>query len=333
MIHEIINKDVSSFTKDDNLYITLIANSGLPDISGDMLTEKAMQSIMEQATTHNLHLEHDKTFNGVLGPIVDVNRCVEGIKLTSKIRPEKREYVETLLNDGVNVGSSVSIVPIRDKQATGNINDLQLIEVSLTPIPNDQTTMGKTSILSKSLKELLDKEIASTENNIETNNDNDNKNNNETKEEKSMADGEFVTKEAAIDLFNSGINEIKESLLDDMKNEFKSEIQAMIKEEIEKDKASKTEEKKDETESKQEEKESAPVDKEINLEALLEKSAEQGATTVLEKVFGNKDQVLNVKYEDKSFKFVESLNENPQEKKEEKETVKTLPPEEIARMM
>lgn len=302
MTFEIINKGITSKTDEDDLYITFVANTGLTDTKGDKLTRKAIDSIINQATSHNLHLEHGKTFNDVLGPIISAKEIDSGIQMTAKIRPNKKDYVASLLNDGVNVGSSISGVPIRNKENPNSINDWALVEVSLTPTPADQRTMGKTMI-AKSLYDVVNHyENLKIENKGETNMSEENTG---------------LTEERVIDLINEGFNDKQEAMIEDITEKINSEQDAKyneLKEAIETIKAeldktkSKTEEGK---ESEEKTSETESEDKKIDLNALIEKSASMGAVQALEKFFG-KDSLnngkLNVKYEDKGYTFVKQPN-------------------------
>ena len=278
MDFQIINKGITSEVVDDTLYIDFLANSGCKDMNGDVLTQQALETIVKQATNHNLHLEHDKSVDGILGPIVSAEQVEEGVKMRARIRDEKRELIEPLLTQGVNLGTSVSGSTIRNPYNPNDIGNWNLLEVSLLAVPADQRTMGKVGIVAKSFKEII------------------------TMEEKQMADEtkDFITKDEVIELINTGINERQEETLEKIRDEVKSEYETIITEltkRVETLESQIQEPTPTETnEGTSTEPEETPVDKGFNPEEIVE--------ATLHKIFGGAaNDGLNVKYTDKGFEF------------------------------
>lgn len=148
-------KTISSTTDEGTLYITGIANSGLEDLVGDTVTQQALQQIVEQATNHNLHLDHDTSIQGVLGPITEAELVDEGARIKARIIEERRDLIEPLLEQDVKLGLSISGVAESTNGDDNLLDKWDLTEISITPVPCDQATMGSVHI-AKSFHELVD---------------------------------------------------------------------------------------------------------------------------------------------------------------------------------
>ena len=218
----ILQKDINCIeksTEDNNttLYITGIANSGKKDLVDDILTQEALEKITQQAPLHNLHLDHDKTIDGIIGTIESAQLLDEGVEIKASILPEYQDKIKHLLGNGVKLGLSVSGNCVRDSVDLDSIIDWELVEISLTPIPCDQNTMGTVTV-SKSLADFI-------QTIHETNND---KKMNHKSEDTIMA--EEITKEDIIELINTAFAEKQEEMLETIRNEIKDEFQVTIDE-------------------------------------------------------------------------------------------------------
>ncbi len=209
MKFRITDKNITSYEDDGLLHIVGIANTGRKDLVGDVLTEEALCDICEQAINHNLHLDHDTSMEGLLGPITDAKLVEEGVEIHATIvNTEKAGYIKTLLENGVKLGLSVNGIATNTSTDKHTITEWDLTEISITPLPCDQGTMGSVCI-AKSFAEVIQK-------------------NKETMEEKSMA--EDLTIEKVIDIINEAFNERREEYLETIREDFKTEYDAKIKE-------------------------------------------------------------------------------------------------------
>ena len=214
----ILQKDIDCIEKSSDgettLYITGIANSGQRDLVDDILTQDALQKITEQAPLHNLHLDHDKSIDGIIGTIEEAQLLDAGVKIRASILPEFQTKIKHLLENGVKLGLSVSGNCVRDSVDYDTIIDWELVEISLTPIPCDQNTMGTVTV-SKSMADFIQT--------IQKTNNNKNKS-----EETIMA--EEITKEDIIELINTAFAEKQEEMLESIRKEIKEEFQVTIDE-------------------------------------------------------------------------------------------------------
>ncbi len=208
MKFELIDTKIKSYTENETLYIKGVANTGQEDMDGDIIAPDALQKIAETAINRNLHLEHDRTIDGIIGTIVESEITGRGVEIKASILPEYADKLKHLLNNGIKLGLSVQGIATYQDNRKEKIKDWELIEISLTPIPCDQDTMGTVAIV-KSLKELLKKE---------------------DKGEGKMAENETITKDEVIELINTANSENKEELIATILEEVKTEFGAVITE-------------------------------------------------------------------------------------------------------
>ena len=218
MKFELINKNIQANPTEEVLHIRGLANTGNTDIEGDTLTREALLDICNQATQHNLHIDHDETIDGVLGPITRAELTPEGVEIDADILEGKyTSRIRDLLEHGVRLGMSVRGLAER---AGGNFVRVVLTEISLTPLPADQSTLGSVVIV-KSFGELARRVVGFDDENLEEDN---------------MAD-EVITKDVVIELINTGFNERKEEFLETIREELKDEFGVVLgelKERVEK---------------------------------------------------------------------------------------------------
>lgn len=202
----IVDKNIQATSNEEDEMLTIvgIANTGQRDLVGDVLTNEALQDICRQATKHNLHLDHDTSLDGVLGPIISAELTNEGVEIRANIvNTEYAKKIRELLRNGANLGMSVSGVT---DTTTHNLTSWDLTEISLTPLPCDQGTMGSVRI-AKSFAEVVK----------------------QTMETNTMAE-EQITVEQVIELINEAFNERREEFLEAIRQELKNEYDVVINE-------------------------------------------------------------------------------------------------------
>ncbi len=216
MEFRVVQKNIEAKEDGDTLHIRGIANTGLEDVQGDTLTIQALEQIVEQATSHNLHMDHDLSLDGVLGPITSAELKEEGVEIHADIvNKEYKDKIRELLEGGVNLGLSVDGTSILDKCNVHDINNITLTEISLTPIPCDQATMGSVQVaksFAEVFKQLREEDIVE-----------------QATEEDKMVE-EAIGKEATIELINEAFNERREEYLETIRAELKNEYEARINE-------------------------------------------------------------------------------------------------------
>lgn len=204
----------------DELIITGIANTGLEDLVGDIVTTEALNRIAEQIPLHNLHLDHDRELGGVLGPLLEGWVTDDGVlHYKARIINEHRDMIRSLLEQGVHLGSSIAGVCEYEDNSDKNIVTWDLTEISLTPIPCDQGTMATVRV-AKSFRDAVElvKELSTVGSSdlIEGGND--------------MTDEVQVTEEKVVELINTAVNELREDLTQSIIEEVSKDYEAKLAE-------------------------------------------------------------------------------------------------------
>lgn len=332
MQFRIINKEISSnVDEQQTLYITGIANSGTEDLVGDTVTRQALEQICTDATNHNLHLDHDTGLEGLIGTIVEAELVDEGVLIKARILDERRDEIESLLQQGVKLGLSISGVTTCNDENPSLIDEWILTEISLTPIPCDQATMGTVAI-AKSFKEFIDINGKTKQQN---NNDEEEKEEEEetsTKTEETggdnMAEETIITEENVIELINTAFAEKQEELLETIRGELKEEYESKINAQEERIAAleAQIEALKEEKPATGEEEETKAGEEEEEEEQ--KKDPEEEEEEIEKKLVGVLSKILGVKPEDNtpSFRYEPSSKKASSEKK-------GYTPRELAEMM
>ncbi|RAP49667.1 MAG: hypothetical protein BZ138_07390 [Methanosphaera sp. rholeuAM270] len=196
-----------------------IANSGLEDRVGDIITQEALESIAQQATMCNLHLDHEGSIDGIIGTITESELVEAGVDITAKLLPEVGGRIKQMLDFGIKFGLSVKGLVEYKAGSTKEISSWDLTEISLTPLPCDGATMG--TVASKNMCDIIKQ--------IETENETmEEKNMTETEEQK--ATDETITEDAVIELINTAFNEKKDEFLETIREEIKTEYEQALTE-------------------------------------------------------------------------------------------------------
>lgn len=294
---------------DGAVYIEGIANTGQEDLAGDIITRDALTQIVNQLPNRNLHLDHVKDFDGILGPIVASELRDEGAWFKARLVDERKDIIQSYLEQGVHFGTSISGDCNYEEGSMSNIISWDLVELSLTDIPCDQGTMGTVS-LSKSfdgiLQSIKQKQLILQE---------------EEMEEETMAEEEvtYTTEEAVIELINTAFNERKDEFLEQIRDEVKTEYESVIGELTSRvealENAEKPAEEEEEEETKAEEEEEEET-KATDEEEDEDKNIEEIVNKRIEEIFGGLNKEVDFKYSS--------------QKKTDKSQEKSFSPHEIA---
>lgn len=215
--------DIKSITDEEGtIYITGIANTGERDLVGDIVTEDALQQICDQATQRNLHFNHNGNWDesledlteSIIGVITESTLVSEGVSIKARILPKHADNIKYLLENDVRLGLSIAGRAHYEENSYENIESWELTEISLTPTPCDQGTMG-TVELSKSFTEAIRK----LENEDKKTDEGDN----------TMTE-DSITKEDVISIVNDAFNEEKEALIEEVGGAIRDEYEAVITE-------------------------------------------------------------------------------------------------------
>lgn len=302
---------------DGAVYIEGIANTGQEDLVGDIVTQDALTQIVNQLPNRNLHLDHVKDFDGILGPIVASELRDEGAWFKARLVDERKDIIQSYLEQGVHFGTSISGDCTYEDGSMSNIISWDLVELSLTDIPCDQGTMGTVS-LAKSfdgiLQSIKQKQKIKQE---------------EEMEEETMAEEEVtnMTEEAVIELINTAFNERKDEFLEQIRDEVKTEYESIISELAARIEALENAEKpEDETPADDEQKADDEEEEEQKADSEEEEDEEEDEDKNIEELVNKRiEEILNGLNKEVNFNY-------QSQKKTSKSQSKTFSPHEIASM-
>lgn len=243
--------------EDGSLTITGIASTTNDDLEYDVISQDAIKSMKEQATSLNLHADHGWNMDDVIGTIIEVlDTDDDTLAIKAKILPEYATKVKEKLDFGISLGLSIggSVLDYEEQIHGWLIKDMKLIEISLTPLPANWDTMG-TVTTSKGLvkSSCLSGACYTVVKNLNKNNKEANNMplENEDKEEiiksitagvvKAMDDSESettdtgVTEDRVVELINAAISDNEESMAQNIMDQIESKVSDMIDEKIAKE--------------------------------------------------------------------------------------------------
>lgn len=166
---------------DGVLTLTGMASSNAKSLYGEVMNENALQRMCAEAAGLPILYDHEGKMKSVAGVVTNAYLDDNKLYIDFNILPRFQEEITELLNFGVNLGLSIGgLVSSFDKQ-NGRVEDISLVEISLTPVPANRDTHGTVmmkqgmvtgdclygvcnAIINENLKE---DEIISTENNLE----------------------------------------------------------------------------------------------------------------------------------------------------------------------
>ena len=140
-----------TLNKDGTLTITGVASTTNQDLDGEIVSEKALVSLKDQAVGLNLHLDHNHDYDGGIGAITEAHVENNQLYITATILAEHAKGVRDRLALGMNMGFSIGGIPIIKNSRSNVIDDFILLEISLTLLPANWDTFG--TVESKGLVE------------------------------------------------------------------------------------------------------------------------------------------------------------------------------------
>lgn len=219
----------SSLNKDGTLTITGVASTTNQDLDGEIISEKALHSLKDQAVGLNLHLDHNHDYNGGIGAITEAHVEENSLMITANVLPEHATGIRDRLNMGMNMGFSIGGIPIIKNSRSNIIDDFILLEISLTLLPANWDTFG--TVESKNLIEsncltgachyiLKEKKIQENKD-IQS----DIMSKNKASSGKVLDD---ATKQELVNIVNEAIINLKPLILDELKEDMVKLVQEVV---------------------------------------------------------------------------------------------------------
>ncbi len=217
----------NTLNKDGTLTITGVASTTNQDLDGEIISEKALNSLKNQAVGLNLHLDHNHDYNGGIGAVTEAHIEENTLVITANVLPEHAKGILDRLKLGMNMGFSIGGIPIIKNSRSNIIDDFILLEISLTLLPANWDTFG--TVESKNLVESncltgachhILSEKKKKENNLVSDT-----------MDKAKQSGKVIddaTKQELVDIVNEAIINLKPLILDELKEEMVKLVQEVV---------------------------------------------------------------------------------------------------------
>lgn len=136
--------------EDGSLDLEGVASTTNVDLQGDTITKECIEKMKQQALNRNIHADHIYDLNDVIGAITDVYDTNPNVlKIKFRIIPSVAPKIKELLDTGVHLGLSIggTILDYAESYTDDGdygwiVKDINLLEISLTPLPANWDTMG-----------------------------------------------------------------------------------------------------------------------------------------------------------------------------------------------
>lgn len=347
-VKEFTAKSIEDSGDSERILLEGIASTTSRDLHDEIVSAEAIEMMAEQALALNIHANHWYGIEDVIGAIktadVDEEKLHIKFLITKKYTPD----IKDLLDTGVNLGLSIGGYVTNYDEKNRIINEIELYEISLTPMPANWDTFG-TVTTSKGLVEsnclsgacYAIVKTLDGESNMEVKNETH-------KEEESSG----LTQDDVIQLINEYMAEKEETIAQEITEKVESQLESIVDAKIqealeetsseeepvegEEETKAKPEDEEDPQKPEDEDEEDEDTSKSITPEMiadLISKGIDNAlgddfAEKVASKMYGNLDQNRNTKGS-KFKQYQESLSEEPVEEPVEKSTYSTKETAEI----
>lgn len=229
-------ESVQQFTtknQDDNggdserILLEGIASTTNRDLQDEIVSPAAIETMAQQAEYLNIHANHWYGVEDVVGAIkeskVEDDKLHIKFLITKKYTPDIRDLLDTGVRLGLSIGGAITNYDEKNRI----INELELYEISLTPMPANWDTFG-TVTTSKGLVEsncltgacyAIVKTLNNEEDNMETKNETH-------KEEEVESSG--LTQDEVIALINEYMAEKEETIAQEITDKVESQLEAIV---------------------------------------------------------------------------------------------------------
>ena len=131
--------------KEGNYYIEFALSTTDIDLEKEQMTEKAINSMVEQAKNINSFEAHQYGLNDVIGPVVDAWKSKKNeLWVKVLVIPSMATKIKELVDNGVRLGGSIGGLYVKDFMERGvrKIDEVLLLDATLTPLPVNFQTLG-----------------------------------------------------------------------------------------------------------------------------------------------------------------------------------------------
>ena len=131
---------------DGELILTGMASSNSKSLYGEVMSEKALQQMCETAVGLPILYDHEGKMGSVAGVVKNAYLQDNDLYLDFSILPRFQDEIKELLDFGVLLGLSIGGMVSSFDMKNELVEDITLVEISLTPVPANRDTHGTVMI-------------------------------------------------------------------------------------------------------------------------------------------------------------------------------------------
>ena len=134
---------------DGELILTGMASSNSKSLYGEVMSESALQRMCTDAVGLPILYDHEGKMKSIAGVVKNAYLQDNDLYLDFSILPRFQEEIRELIEFGVLLGLSIGGHVSSFDMKNGLVEDITLVEVSLTPVPANRDTHGTVHIKQK----------------------------------------------------------------------------------------------------------------------------------------------------------------------------------------
>lgn len=131
---------------DGELILTGMASSNSKSLYGEVMSETALQRMCTDAVGLPILYDHEGKMKSIAGVVKNAYLQDNDLYLDFSILPRFQEEIRELIDFGVLLGLSIGGHVSSFDMKNGLVEDITLVEVSLTPVPANRDTHGTVKI-------------------------------------------------------------------------------------------------------------------------------------------------------------------------------------------
>ena len=131
---------------DGELILTGMASSNSKSLYGEVMSETALQRMCTDAVGLPILYDHEGKMKSIAGVVKNAYLQDNDLYLDFSILPRFQEEIKELIDFGVLLGLSIGGHVSSFDMKNGLVEDITLVEVSLTPVPANRDTHGTVHI-------------------------------------------------------------------------------------------------------------------------------------------------------------------------------------------
>ena len=270
-VEKFITKKQTEEQDDTRLLLEGIASTSNRDLHNEIVTPEAIQSMVKQAETLNIHADHFYGISDVIGAIQKATLTEEGSLMVKFLITKKyTPIIQDLLDTGVKLGLSIGGYIEEYDEKNQLIKQIRLHEISLTAMPANWDTFGtvnttkgvvESNCITGACYELIKKNEVNIMEPIEQE---------ATKAEEVPVEVEALTEEKVIELINEYMAEKEETIAQEITDKVESQLESIVEAKVQE----LIEEPEEETEADVEVEVEAPTETEAKAEPTQDEDEE-----------------------------------------------------------